>query len=252
MTLTWQMFLIVCPLIFFAALVDSVAGGGGLISLPAYYLAGLPPVLASGSNKMSATLGAVMAVERYAKAQKIPWREAVAALTGAVPGSYLGAYLLSITPPDAARLIVVCALPLIAAFVMRKREWTPRRLIPERWSLPACLFVGLVIGVYDGLIGPGTGTFLTIIFCSLLGMDLLYAAGSARLVNLGSNIGALVAMMLGGHVLYALALPAAAFSVAGSYIGAGLALRKGPALVKRLLFVVLILIFAKLLYDVIA
>ncbi len=252
MTLTWQMYAIVCPLIFFAALVDSVAGGGGLISLPAYYLAGLPPVLASGSNKMSATLGAIMATERYARAKKIPWREALVALLGAVPGSYLGAYLLALTPPDTARLIVVCALPLIAAFVLRRRELTPRKWIPDNWSLPACALVGLVIGVYDGLIGPGTGTFLTLIFCSLLGMDLLMAAGSARLVNLGSNIGALAAMMLGGHVLYALALPAAAFSIAGSYIGSGLALKKGPTLIRKLLLIVLLLIFAKLLYDIFA
>ncbi len=252
MTLTWQAYLIVCPLIFFAALVDSVAGGGGLISLPAYYLAGLSPVLASGSNKMSATLGAITAAGRYARAKKIPWREALAALTGAVPGSYLGAYLLALTPPDTARLIVVCALPLIAAFVMRRRDMTPKKIVPDRWSLPACLLVGLVIGVYDGLIGPGTGTFLTLIFCSLLGMDLLNAAGSARLVNLGSNLGALAAMIIGGHVLYALALPAAAFSVAGSYVGAGLALKKGPALIRKLLLVVLILIFAKLLYDLLA
>lgn len=250
MTLTWQMYAIVCPLIFFAALVDSVAGGGGLISLPAYYLAGLPPVLASGSNKMSATLGAVMSVERYARAKKIPWREGLVALAGAVPGSFLGAYLLTLTPPDTARMIVVCALPQIAAFVLRKREMTPRKWIPDTWSLPACLLVGVVIGVYDGFIGPGTGTFLTLIFCSLLGMDLLFSAGSARLVNLGSNIGALIAMMLGGHILYALALPAAAFSVAGSYVGSNLALKKGPKLIRKMLLIVLVLIFVKLLVDI--
>lgn len=244
------MLLIVCPLVFLASFIDSIAGGGGLISLPAYYLAGLPPVLASGTNKLSAMLGTSVSAYSYAKKGCIDWRCALYATVGAVPGSVLGAALLQIVPQDVARLAIVLALPIIAFFVLRKKDsLTPHRRVRERLVPLACLLIGLIIGIYDGLIGPGTGTFLILLFISVVGVDQMKALGCARVVNLSSNIGALISMAAGGHVLYPLGLCAAAFAALGNFLGARCALKGGIRFVRKLLLIVLALIFLKLLYD---
>jgi uncharacterized membrane protein YfcA len=253
MALTPSMLLIVCPLVFLAAFIDSIAGGGGLISLPAYYLAGLPPVLAAGTNKLSAMLGTGVSTAQYAKSKCIAWKEALCAAAGAVPGSILGARLLERVPQNTARWIVVCALPVIAFFVLRKKDGlVSRQLVPKRLAPLVCVAIGLVMGLYDGLIGPGTGTFLILLFVGVIGMEGLKAIGCARLVNLSSNVGALAAMISGGHVLYGLGLIAAVFAMAGNYLGARCAMRGGAKLVRKLLLLVLALIFAKLLFDLLS
>ena len=120
MEMTWQMFLIVCPLTFLAGFVDSVAGGGGLISLPAYYLAGLPPVLAAGTNKLSACLGTVAASGRFIAGKKVDWPVALLAALGALPGSWLGTLLLQHIPESTIRVMMIAAIPLVAAVVLRR------------------------------------------------------------------------------------------------------------------------------------
>ncbi len=253
MQLTFQTYLLVCPLVFVAGFVDSIAGGGGLINLPAYYLAGLPPALANGTNKMGSVLGTAVATGRYAHSGHIPWKQGLAAVAGALPGSYIGAWMLLWLPAEYVKIGVVAALPLVALFVLFNRDsLTPRQLVPEKWSLTACLAIGLLIGCYDGLIGPGTGTFLQLMFVSLIGMEALSASGAARLVNLCSNIGALVMFALSGQVLYALALPAAAFGMAGNWLGSSMAIKKGAPFIRVLLICVLALLFAALAWDVFA
>ena len=157
MEITWQMFLIVCPLTFLAGFVDSVAGGGGLISLPAYYLAGLPPVLAAGTNKLSACLGTVAASGRFIAGKKVDWPVALLAALGALPGSWLGTTLLQHIPESTIRVMMIAAIPLVAAVVLRRGK----RLegvcrVPDAALRPVSLCIGLVIGFYDGLVGPGT------------------------------------------------------------------------------------------------
>jgi len=252
MELTLETYLIVCPLIFLAGFIDSIAGGGGLISLPAYYLVGLPPALAAGTNKMGAFMGTAVATGKYAQKKLIPWRLALAALAGSLPGSYLGAQLVSILPEQTVRLIVLCALPVVTIFVLRKKESlnNTQSRIDEKLTLPVCFGIGLVIGTYDGLVGPGTGTFLQILFVTVLGTEALKASGAARLINLGSNVGALINFMLNGHVLYALGLPAAAFGIAGNWLGSTLAIKKGSKLIRGMLVVVLVLLMAKMAYDI--
>ena len=250
---TIQMLLIVCPLIFLAGFVDSIAGGGGLISLPAYYLAGLPPSLAGGTNKLSAIMGTAVSTAKYAKSGYIDWRAGLMSLLGAIPGAMLGAFLLTWLPETYVRIGVLLALPLVAFLVLRNRDLSPRpSLVPERFALPACLVIGLVVGIYDGLVGPGTGTFLILAYVMLLGKGALTASGTSKLINLGSNLGALVTLVATGHVLYGLALPAAAFGIAGNLLGASLAIKKGAPFVRLLLLLVLGLLLLKLLVDLLA
>jgi len=246
------MYLIVCPLIFLGGFIDSIAGGGGLITLPAYYLAGLPPALAAGTNKLSAVAGTAVATGKYVSKGLVEWKQGLVSLLGAVPGAAFGSLLLTLIPAAYAKLGVVIALPMVAALVLRNRTLTPKRsLMTEKWALPACFAIGLVIGVYDGLIGPGTGTFLILAYVTLLGDEALRAGGTAKLVNLSTNLGSLISLVSTGNVLYALALPAAAFGIAGNWLGATLAIKKGAPFIRVLLMAVLGLLMAVLLADVI-
>lgn len=250
MELTLTTYLIVCPLVFLAGLIDSVAGGGGLISLPAYYLAGLPPVLAAGTNKLSACLGTVASTARYIRGRKVDWRAGAFAAIGAFPGSWLGTLLLQRIPENTVRLLMICAIPLVAVVVLRRRDITGRCLVPERFVRPMALLIGLVIGFYDGLIGPGTGTFLILLFTMALGMEAVLASGTAKIVNLTSNVAALLSLLMTGNVLIALGLPAAACGIAGNWLGAGLTMKKGAGFIRGMLLVVLALLLAKMVLDV--
>ena len=251
MELTWQTFAIVCPLVFLAGFIDSVAGGGGLISLPAYYLAGLPAQLASGTNKLSAGLGTLTSTFRYVRGGKVIWRVGLLGAAGAIPGSWLGALLQLHIPEAAVRVMMIGAIPLVAAVVLRQRSDLSVRRIPLRWDLPTAFVIGLAIGFYDGLIGPGTGTFLIIAFTMLLGMEGVMASGTAKIVNLSSNVAALLTLLGSGNVVFALGLPAALCGVAGNWLGAGLTMKRGAGFIRALLLVVLGLLLAKMVYDVI-
>ncbi len=250
MELTPTTYLIVCPLVFLAGLIDSVAGGGGLISLPAYYLAGLPPVLAAGTNKLSACLGTVASTTRFVRGKKVDWKAGVFAAIGAFPGSWLGTMLLRQIPEDSVRMLMICAIPLVAVIVLRKKEMTGRCIVPENFYRPAALAIGFVIGFYDGLIGPGTGTFLILLFTMTLGMEAVLASGTAKVVNLTSNVAALISLLSTGNVLIALGLPAALCGIAGNWLGAGLTMKKGAGFIRWMLLAVLALLLAKMVIDV--
>ena len=252
MQVTLEMLLIVCPLALLAGFIDSVAGGGGLISLPAYYLAGLPPVLAAGTNKLSAALGTVVASARYAKAKQVHWLVALTAVIGALPGSFIGAMLLQMIPANTMRIIVIAAIPLVAAVVLRrKNSLVAKELLPKKYMVPVSLLTGLVIGFYDGLVGPGTGTFLILLFTLILGIDAVKSSGTAKIVNLASNVSALVTLLISGQVLYLLGLPAAVCAMAGGYLGSGMTIKRGAGFIKWMLIAVLALLLAKMVYDVV-
>lgn len=252
MALTWQMLLIVCPLTFLAGFVDSVAGGGGLISLPAYYLAGLPPVVAAGTNKLSACMGTLAATGRFLIGRKVAVRIALAAALGALPGSWLGTNLLKSIPEDAVRMMMIAAIPVVAVVVLRrgKRLSGPCR-VPERSVLPAGFAIGLAVGFYDGLVGPGTGTFLILLFTMILGMEAVEASGTSKVVNLASNVASLINLLLAGKVLIGLGVPAAIFAMLGNLMGAGMTMRRGTGFIRGMLMVVLVLLLAKMCYDVV-
>lgn len=251
MTLEWSAAAFVCGMVFLAGFIDSIAGGGGLISLPAYYAAGLPPALAAGTNKMGAFFGTLVSTAAYAGKKRIPWRLGLYAALGSFPGSWLGAQLFRIIPENIVRISVMVMLPLIALFVLfNKNALTPRAVTAVKRLPLLCFLIGLTVGVYDGLVGPGTGTFLQLMFVTLAGMEVLNASGAARLVNLASNVGALISLTMQGKVLYSLALPAALFGMLGNYLGSVLALKRGAKIIRALLLTVMALLMAKMAYDV--
>lgn len=253
MDVTLSMLLAVCPLAFLAAFVDSVAGGGGLISLPAYYLAGLPPHLAAGTNKLSAGLGAIAASGRFLAGGKVAGKVALLSALLALPGSWLGARVQLLIPPNTVRVMMLCMIPLVAVVVLgRKGDLAPRFHLAPGAMAPVSMAVGLGIGFYDGLVGPGTGTFLILLFTLVMGLDPVQASGTAKLVNLASNVAAFVTYAAAGQVMYRLGFPAAACAIAGSLLGAQLTITKGTRFIRGMLLAVLALLLAKMLYDVVS
>lgn len=252
MNITVTMLLTVCPLAFLAGFVDASAGGGGLISLPAYYLAGLPPVLAAGTNKLSASLGTMASSARFAVSRRVNAAVALLAACGAFPGSWLGTELLRHIPEQSVRVMMLVLIPMAALVVLWEgRQLGAVRRIPAGAVKPVSLLIGFAVGFYDGLVGPGTGTFLILLFTTVLGLEAVTASGTAKLVNLTSNIAALAALMAAGQVLWLLGLPAAACGVAGNLLGAGMTIRRGSRFIRRMLMAALALLLAKMLLDVV-
>jgi len=246
---TLQMYLIVLPLAFLAALMDAIAGGGGLISLPAYLAAGLPPVLASGSNKFSAMFGSLTATYRFARSGQLPWVPALLAVAGALPGSYMGAELLKHVSDQWMRTFLLFALPAAGLLLIFGRIGKGEEKPVTRGMLAICPLIGLTVGFYDGFFGPGTGTILILLFTGLVKMDMVRASGAAKLVNLASNVAAMVSLVIGGKVLFQLAVPAMVCSAVGGYIGAKLALVVGAKLIRMVMVGVLALLLVKLVLD---
>ena len=246
------MYLIVLPLVFLAAVVDAIAGGGGLISLPAYTIAGLDYDFASGNNKFSSTFGTLMATIRYARSGALRVRPALIAAALALPGSWLGTRAAMALGSRAMHVFMVFAVPVVGALVLLKGR-KPERTRPfTRRQYPACAAIGLVIGFYDGFFGPGTGTFLILLFTWLLGMDMVSASATAKPVNLVSNVASLATRIAAGNVLFALALPAMCCSLAGGWLGARLALTRGARLVRGVMLGVLALLTVRLAIELLA
>ena len=252
MTLGIHHFLIVCPLVFLAGLVDAVAGGGGLISLPAYMITGLPVHYAIATNKMSACMGTAVATLQYARKGFIPWKISLCCVAFALAGSNLGARLALMLDDYIFKIVMLVILPLTALYVLRGKG-----LVSEKEpysSLKTGLLgvaIALVIGVYDGFYGPGTGTFLLIFLTAIAHMKLSDANGLTKVINLSSNVAALTVFLINGKVLLPLGLTAAAFSIAGNYMGARFFVKGGSKIVKPLMLVVLVVFFVKVLTELI-
>ena len=252
MQVTPQMFLIVLPMVFLAATVDAIAGGGGLISLPAYSLAGLNYDFASGNNKFSSTFGTLMATVRYARSGKLLLRPALIAAALALPGSWLGTRAAMALGNRIMHLFMVFAIPIVGVLVLLKGKGPEKTRPFTRRQYPACAAIGLAVGFYDGFFGPGTGTFLILLFTWLLGMDMVSASATAKPVNLVSNIASLATRIAVGNVLFALALPAMCCSLAGGWLGAKLALTRGARLIRAVMLGVLVLLTVRLAVEALA
>lgn len=244
---------IIYPLIFTAGLVDSVAGGGGLISLTSYAAIGLPAHMALGTNKFSSVLGTSISTYRFAKNGHIQWDAAIFSIVGALCGSALGARLSLLFDERILAYLMVCAVPLIALFLFVKKDFGIReKKHSKKTTILLALAISVVIGAYDGFFGPGAGTFLIMAFTSILGLSLLKACGNAKIVNLSSNLAAVVTFMLNGNVYYRLAIPCAVCGILGNYVGSGLAMKKGSKIVRPVMLVMIALLLVKIIVDLTA
>ena len=243
-------YLIVCPLVFLAGFIDAIAGGGGLISLPAYLIAGLPPHAAIGTNKFSSCLGTTVATWHYARCGFIHWKRVVPAVVTALAGSWLGARLALLVEADIFKIIMLVVLPLTACYVLRKKSLqSDKSPFSERKTMLIIMSLALVIGVYDGFYGPGTGTFLMLLLTAVAHVTLNEAAGTTKVINLSTNVAALAVFLTHGVVWFPLALVAAVFGIAGNYIGANYFTSKGTGFVKPVIIIVLTIFFIKICWE---
>lgn len=244
--------LIVCPLVFLAALVDSIAGGGGIISLSAYQLAGLPPHVALGTNKFSSTVATSVSAFRFARGGSIHFPTAAASALFALIGSALGARLALFLSERVLQIVLMVLLPIATVFILTRKTLSDEesgKTLSGGKAMAACGAIGLVIGCYDGFFGPGTGTFLILAFVFFVGMPLRNAMGNAKVVNLASNVAALLTLGSQGKVVLWIGIPAAVCGMLGGYLGSGLALKNGAKIFRPVLLVVMALLLVKLLLD---
>jgi uncharacterized membrane protein YfcA len=234
-----------------AGTIDAIAGGGGLLTVPALLAAGLPPHLALGTNKGQSVFGSFAAMLRFGRSGLVDRRRARVGFPLALAGSLGGAALVLAIPPATLRPVVVVLLASVALFVGFRRPPPPRLedAPPPRGELAIAGAAALIIGAYDGFFGPGTGTFLIVAYVGLLGDGLAHASASAKVVNFASNLAALVLFAARDTVVWKLALPMAAAQLAGGWLGAHLAVRRGDALVRRAVVTVALAAAAKLAWD---
>ena len=246
-----QQLLIACPLVFFAGFVDAVAGGGGLISLPAFYMAGLPPHVALGTNKLSSSIGITFSTGAYLRGGFVCKRLIPVSVAGALLGSWIGAECALLLDETVLRWIMVLVIPALAVItIMKKDLFSPgeRKISAVREQL-ITVAIALVIGWYDGFFGPGAGIFLMLAFAGVLRLDAVTACGNSKVVNLCSNLAATAAFIAGGAVNYALAFPCAAFSIAGHMLGARLTIKNGAKLIRPVMLVVVGILLVTILRD---
>ncbi|UBU18912.1 TSUP family transporter [Nonomuraea gerenzanensis] len=232
-----------------AGWVDAVVGGGGLLQLPAILMTGMPTVEAMATNKFSSVFGTTSAAVAYARSTKVDRQVAIPGAALAVLCAGLGAWAAASISAEVLRPAVMVVLLAVAAFVTL-RPALGAVPVPHLRTRPRVLAAvaaaGVVIAFYDGIMGPGTGTFLIIAFTTILGLDFVSASASAKIINIGTNVGALMVFGAQGHVNWALGLGMAVCNVAGAQFGARTALKRGASFVRIVLLCVVIAMVIRL------
>ncbi|AHH95010.1 hypothetical protein KALB_1638 [Kutzneria albida DSM 43870] len=236
--------LLLCAAAFLAGAVDAVVGGGGLIQLPALLLVapGGLPIYSLATSKVASFFGTASAVPAYARRTEIEWRSAVPMAVMALLGSLAGAAFASVLPATVLNIIVWVALVGVGIYTWRKPDFGVRDLwrhsVRRRTAIMCA--VGGLIGFWDGLAGPGTGSFLVFALVGLVGYAFLRASATAKVVNSATNIGALLLFALSGKVLWGLGLVMAVCNVTGSLLGARIAVSRGSAFIRRVFLTVVV------------
>jgi len=239
-----------------AGWVDAVSGGGGLIQLPALLLAlpGAAPAQVLATNKLSSVCGTAVATATYYRRVRPDLRTALPMVVAAVIGAAAGAACASVLPQSVFRPLVLVLVVAVAAYTVRRPSLGAEQSL--RWSgrrhYSAAVGTALGIGFYDGIFGPGTGSFLTFAFVGLLGYSFLQASAKARMVNLATNLGALGVFIAQGAPMVRLGLTMGAFNVAGGWLGAHTAITRGSRFVRMVFLVVVGALALRLAYDLLA
>lgn len=236
-----------------ASFIDSVVGGGGLISLPALLAVGMDPATALGTNKLASSFGSFTSTMKFIRAKKVDFDIVGKLFPLSFVGSIFGAITATYLPPEYLKPLAIIILALVTIYSIVKKDWGDINRYKKLSLKKAILFiVGVtVIGYYDGFLGGGTGSFFLFAFL-MIGLDYLHAAGNAKFLNFASNIGALLLFMVLGHVNYIYGLSMAVSMVIGSYLGVTFAIKKGVSYVKILFIIVTITLILKNLYDYIS
>lgn len=245
---------ILCVAFFCAGIIDAVSGGGGLVTLPTFMLVGFPVHLIAGTNQCSCLFGAITALYRYVKSGKVYWFTAIISAVTAIIGSVMGARLNLIIPENYLQVIMLVILPLVAVFILVNKEFGRENRVDtlsRKQLVVRAVLIGLILGAYTGFYGAGGGTFILLSFAVFNRLDLITASGNAKVCSAAATVTASLTYALSGAVVWPVVLGATAFNIAGNYIGASLALRKGAKVIRPMFMLVLILLFSRLISTII-
>lgn len=238
------------PLAFLAGLVDAIAGGGGVITLPALFIMGLTPAQSVATNKLLAIFGSLTASITFLRQKKVDlplvWRMALIAVLGSALGAQL---VLGFKNESLFRYVVAGLIILVGILVVSNKKMGLENHYQglTRRTLIIGGFGALVIGVYDGFFGPGTGTFLMFLFVRFLGFDFVTGSGNSKLINFSTNLGAFILFLFSGQMLFIIGLPMGIANALGAALGARLAILKGSAFVKIIYVFIVVLVVLRLI-----
>ncbi|QEL57823.1 TSUP family transporter [Chromobacterium paludis] len=244
---------VLCVIAFFAGLVDAAVGGGGLIQIPGLFsaLPNVAPATIFGTNKLASAVGTLSAARSYLRRVRLPWRLVLPAAATAFVFAFAGAQVVTLIPKDIIRPLVLVLLLVMAAYTLWKKDFGKlhKPVAIGRREMAIGMAIGGAIGFYDGLFGPGTGSFLMFLFIRFFAFDFLHASAAAKVVNLTTNVAALLSFAIGGHILFAYALPMAAANMAGAVVGTRLAMKNGAGFVRVLFLLLTSVLICKLAWD---
>ena len=239
-------------MVFVAGFIDAMAGGGGLVTLPAYLANGVSPFLLLGTNKLSSSMGTVVAAAKFLKEVRFKADFLFLVVFAAAAGALLGARAVTLAPPELIHYMLIVCLPPIAVFLLWHRKFgiaDTSSAHSEGKLLARTAGIAFGVSFYDGMLGPGTGTFLAIGFARFCGFDLLRSTALAKVINLSSNVFSLGAFLYFGRVNVWLGAAMGLAGMAGNYAGSHLALKKGAWIIRPMLLVICASLLGKIAWD---
>ena len=236
--------ILLCIAAFSAGLVDAIVGGGGLIQTPVglILLPNLPVATVIGSLKIPAFSGTFFAAIQYIKKVKMKWKMLLTMMLLAFCAAFIGSKLLSMIHNDFMKPILLIVLSLVAIYTYSKKNFganTEKNLTPKR-EIFYGIIISIIIGFYDGFIGPGAGSFLVLAFITIVGFNFLHASAHAKMVNLATNFGSILFFIIKGTILWNIAIPMALCNAAGGFIGAKIAIKKGNSFIRIFFLLVVV------------
>ena len=237
--------LIICPIFFISGIIDSIGGGGGLIALPTYLMIGLPIRTAYGCNKLQAGLGNLVSAIKYFRSNMVDLKIALISAITAMTGAYFGTKIIFLLPEATIQKVITVALPAIALVMVLRKSSTRDTIMKSEISkktIVQALIVGVIMGFYNSLFGPGVGTVAIIAFTMIMHYDSRVASGNGKVLIVLTNA---VALVKTGNVAYEIAIPAALSAILGNLVGVNLAIKKGDKIIKPVMLVIVILTVVK-------
>ena len=245
---------LLCVAAFAAGFIDAIVGGGGLIQTPMglILLPNLPVSTVIGTLKIPAFSGTSFAVYQYLKKVDMNWKLLCIMMLLALPSAFLGSTLLTYVSNDFMKPLLLVVLSFLVIYTYAKKNFGEHieKNHPPRTQILNAIGISFIVGLYDGFIGPGTGSFLVVAFIAIMGFDFLHASANAKMVNLATNFGSIFLFILKGKIIWAIALPMAASNALGGWIGAKLAINKGNSFIRIFFLIVVIGTLIRFSYDV--
>ena len=245
--------LLLCVVAFVAGFTDAVVGGGGLLQLPAMFIAysGWLPVNVIATNRFSSACGTLMAAVQYLRKVEVNRKVVLVTAVAAMLAALLGAQIMKHTSPETFKPVILIVLIVVAIYTYSKKDFglaNTAKVVKAGVGIP--VLIGLIIGFYNGFIGPGTGSFLIFALIGFMHYDFLKASASAKIINFATDFSTLVYFACSGDIHYKIAIPMAVFNIAGGYVGSHLAMLRGSTFVRRFFIAIVCVVIVRFAYDV--